>query len=162
MIRATRDDTFSCMEMVLLMGVQAAGKSTFCKQRFYDTHVRINLDMLRTRSREEILVRACFFAKQPFVVDNTNPTRADRARYIPEAKEAGFRIVGYYFSTEIEEALERNAAREKVIPEPGVRRTFEKLELPTLDEGFDELFSVRIDPSTPMGFLVDPRRSLSP
>ena len=51
------------MEMVLMMGVQAAGKSTFVKQRLYDTHLRINLDMLKTRYREEILVRACFFAR---------------------------------------------------------------------------------------------------
>jgi predicted kinase len=149
------------MEMVLLMGVQAAGKSTFCKQRFFDTHLRLNLDMLRTRNREEVLVRACLFAKQPFVVDNTNPTKADRARYIPYAKEARFRIVGYYLSAPIEEALQRNAAREKVIPEPGVRRTFQKIELPTFDEGFDELFYVRTDPSTPMGFLIEPWRSPS-
>jgi predicted kinase len=79
------------MEMVLMMGVQAAGKSTFCRERFYDTHLRINLDMLRTRYREELLVRACFEAKQPFVVDNTNPTKADRQRYIPDAKRRASR-----------------------------------------------------------------------
>jgi predicted kinase len=146
------------MEMVLLMGVQAAGKSTFCKQRFYDTHLRINLDMLKTRYREEILVRACFFAKQPFVVDNTNPTRFDRARYIPDAKEAQFKVVGYYLSSKIEDALQRNAARDKIIPEGGVRRTFAKIELPSKEEGFDELYYVTIDPDRPLGFIVEPWR----
>ena len=147
------------MEMVLLMGVQAAGKSTFCKHRFWETHVRINLDMLRTRFREEILVRACFEAKQPFVVDNTNPTKADRQRYIPDAKECGFKIVGYYLSSEIEAALERNAAREKVIPEKGVLRTFGKIEAPTKAEGFDELYQARIDPDRPGEFIVEPLES---
>ncbi len=143
------------MEMVLLMGVQAAGKSTLCRQLFYDTHVRINLDMLRTRFREQLLVRACFEAKQPFVVDNTNPTRADRQRYLPDAREAGFKAIGYYFSSGIEEALERNAARPKMIPEGGVRRTFEKLEPPSLDEGFDALYRARIDPERPLGFIIE-------
>ena len=146
------------MEMVLLMGVQAAGKSTFCRERFYDTHVRINLDMLKTRTREELMVRACFFSKTPFVVDNTNPTKSDRQRYIPDAKEARYKIVGYYLSSRIEDALQRNATREKVIPEGGVRRTFQKIELPSRDEGFDELYYVRIDPDRPLGFIVEPWR----
>jgi hypothetical protein len=30
------------MEMVLFSGIQAAGKSTFFKERFVDTHLRIN------------------------------------------------------------------------------------------------------------------------
>ena len=54
------------------MGIQGAGKSTFFKERFFDTHVRINLDMLKTRHREAILLDACIRAKQRFVVDNTN------------------------------------------------------------------------------------------
>ena len=149
------------MEMVLMMGVQAAGKSTFVKQRLYDTHLRINLDMLKTRYREEILVRACFFAKQPFVVDNTNPTRSDRMRYIPDAKEARFKIIGYYMSSKIEDALDRNAARDKVIPEQGVLRTFGKIELPSLSEGFDELYYVKMDPDRPMSFIVEPWREVS-
>ncbi len=36
-------------EVVILVGMQGSGKSTFFKQRFVDTHSRINLDMLQTR-----------------------------------------------------------------------------------------------------------------
>jgi hypothetical protein len=70
------------MQAVIFCGIQGTGKSTFYLRRFFDTHVRINLDMLRTRHREWQLVRASVEAKQPFVVDNTNPTAAERARYI--------------------------------------------------------------------------------
>jgi hypothetical protein len=35
------------MEMILFMGTQATGKLRFYQQRFYRTHVRINLDMLQ-------------------------------------------------------------------------------------------------------------------
>ncbi|QDU55829.1 hypothetical protein Pan181_20260 [Aeoliella mucimassa] len=40
------------MEVVVFIGLQASGKSTFYKQRFVDTHMRLNLDMLRTRYRD--------------------------------------------------------------------------------------------------------------
>jgi predicted kinase len=85
------------MEAILLIGIQAAGKTTFYKERFFKTHIRINLDMLRTRHRESLLLNACIEMKQPFVVDNTNPKKQDRLRYIDRAKEAGFQIIGYYF-----------------------------------------------------------------
>jgi predicted kinase len=133
-------------EAVLLIGVQACGKSSFAKARLFDSHVRINLDMLRTRHRESLLFEACLEAGQPFVIDNCNPGRADRARYIQAAKARGFRIVGYYFRSEIEEALRRNAERAGTarIPVGGVRGTHARLELPSLEEGFDALFYVSL------------------
>src|SRR6266853_479136 len=79
------------MEAVIFVGVQGSGKTTFYRDRFFETHVRINLDMLKTRHREQLLLAACLAAKQPFVVDNTNPLPSDRARYIGVAREAGFR-----------------------------------------------------------------------
>ncbi|MEN3294973.1 MAG: hypothetical protein V7642_4226, partial [Burkholderiales bacterium] len=42
------------MEMLLFIGIQASGKSTFYKERFFDTHVRISMDLLRTRNRESV------------------------------------------------------------------------------------------------------------
>jgi hypothetical protein len=68
------------MEAILFIGIQAVGKSTFYKERFFTTHVRINLDMLKTRHRELLLLQACIAARQPFVVDNTNIFKRDRAR----------------------------------------------------------------------------------
>ena len=76
------------MEAILLCGIQATGKSTFCRERFFATHVRLNLDMLRTRHREEQLLQACLGMGQPLVVDNTNVTRAERQRYVVSAKNA--------------------------------------------------------------------------
>jgi predicted kinase len=105
------------LQLVLLMGIQATGKSTFCRERFFATHVRVNLDMLRTRRREELLVRACLDGKTPFVVDNTNLTLNDRARYITAAREAGFAIHGYYFASS---AVESRATRnEQASPRAG-------------------------------------------
>src|SRR5512135_601345 len=99
------------MELVIFVGIPASGKSTFYLQHFFETHIRINLDMLRTRHREHLLIEACIAARQPFVVDNTNVTREDRARYIVPAKAAGFQVVGYYFRSSIGASIERNRGR---------------------------------------------------
>ena len=135
-------------EVVIFIGMQATGKSTFYKERFFRTHVRINLDMLRTRRREEILFKACLEAGQSLVIDNTNATQADRSRYIPAAKEAGFRVVGFYFKSNLEDCLRRNEERPaaEVIPEGGLFAVHGRLERPALADGFDELFYVSIGP----------------
>ncbi len=133
--------------MEAIIGIQATGKSTFFCQRFYDTHVRINLDMLKTRHREQVLLEACLAAKQSFVVDNTNVTMAGRARYIELARAAGFRVVGYYFRSTLQDAVQRNRQRagSKVIPEKGIAATHRRLQAPSLREGFDELYRVTIN-----------------
>lgn len=82
-----------------------------------------------------------------FVVDNTNTTREERSRYIVPAKAAGFGIVGYYFRSSVEECLHRNEARLGVerVPEVAIRAAAKRLEQPTLAEGFDQLWYVRIE-----------------
>lgn len=137
------------MQAVIFIGVQATGKSTFFRERFSDTHVRINLDMLRTRHRETILLDACLQSKQSFVVDNMNLQIEDRERYILPAKAAHFDVVGYYFQSRISDSLRRNQRRtgKRKIPEVGIRAAHNKLQIPSLHEGFDKLYSVKIDPS---------------
>ena len=116
--------------MIVLCGIQASGKSSFARERWYESHVRINLDMLRTRNREDIVVYACLAAKAPIVVDNTNPTRAQRLRYLSLARAAGYESVAlYYFQTTVDDALARNAARaEQTEPEGQDERRGEQLE----------------------------------
>ena len=134
------------MEAVIFIGIQGSGKSTFFKQRFFDTHIRVNLDMLRTKHRENLLFEACLEAKQKFVIDKTNLTREEREKYIVAAKSFKFKVVGYYFQTNLEKAIERNNQRtgKAKIPEKGLLGAFKRLQIPTFDEGFDELFYVSI------------------
>jgi predicted kinase len=143
------------VEAVILTGIQGAGKSTFYAQRFAETHVRLNLDMLKTRHREQILLKACIEAKQPFVVDNTNVTVDERARYIVPAKQAGFRIVGYFFRATVGELLQRNRQRppHRVVPDQAIFGTYKRLQLPTLSEGYDILLTVQFGPTGE--FLVE-------
>jgi len=132
------------MEGIIFIGIQASGKSTFYQRFFYKTHVRISLDMLKTRHRELILLNACIEAKQPFVIDNTNPGIEERKKYIHKLSENKLSVKGYYFQSNIKDCLERNQLREgkENIPDIGIKGTYNKLELPTYNEGFDELFYV--------------------
>jgi predicted kinase len=135
-------------EAVIFIGVQASGKTSFYRQRFFETHVRISLDMLRTRQREQLLLAACVEAKQSFVIDNTNPLAADRARYIERSREAGFRIVGYFFLTPLQDAIRRNRQRtgKQQVSVPAIAGTFRKFQVPSLEEGFDALYTVGVGP----------------
>jgi predicted kinase len=134
------------MTLILFIGIPATGKSSFFQERFFRSHVRINLDMLKTRHREQLLVEACLVGKAAFVVDNTNLTRSDRERYIAPAKAAGFRVVGYFFESRVADASRRNAERHDLdrVPDKAIPGCSNRLELPSYDEGFDELLFVRL------------------
>ena len=135
------------MEAIIFTGIQASGKSTFYKQRFADTHVRINLDMLKTRHREKMLFQCCLDISQSFVIDNTNLTRKDRQRYLPAIIAAGIPVHGYFFDTPLEDALLRNRLRGiRAIPEKGVRGAFSRLEAPRRMEGYSTLSRVILRP----------------
>jgi len=133
------------MQLVLFCGIQATGKSTFYQQRFFHSHVRLSLDLLRTRHREQRLLQGCLETQMQCVVDNTNPTRAERATYLGPAKAAGFEVVGYFFQSIAAEALLRNQQRpaERQVPDKGIRATRNRLEIPSRAEGFDKLYFVR-------------------
>ncbi len=143
------------MECVIFIGIQATGKSSFYQQMFFHSHVRINLDMLRTRHRENVLFEACLTAKQSVVIDNTNVTKILRYRYIEPAKGAKFIIKGYYFQSKVSDALRRNQRRsgELQVPDKAIYGTSAKLELPDYDEGFDDLYYVSITSDGKFGVM---------
>lgn len=135
------------MEGIIFIGIQASGKTTFYQQRLYKTHLWLSMDMLKTRHRENILLSACIATGQRVVIDNTNPTRAGRARYIDAFRRGRFTVAGYYFRSAPGECLARNKNRpgKERIPEAGLLGTFKRLEIPSYQEGFDKLYHVRID-----------------
>ncbi len=143
---ATAEGEAARPETILLIGLQGSGKSTFYRERFFATHVRINLDMLRTRRRETLLLDACLEGTIPFVVDNTNATLAVRERYLVLARAAGFRCTGYYLDVPLALCLARNAARPpgERVPSVGIYGTRKRLQPPTLTEGFDALYRVTV------------------
>ena len=134
------------MTAIIFTGIQASGKSTYYAKNFSGIPC-VSLDIVKTRKKEQRLIAQLAADGSDMVIDNTNPTAADRARYIPMLKGMGYEIVGYYFRSEIAKCIERNMTRpeSKRIPDKAVAATFNKLELPSLSEGYDKLYYVRME-----------------
>lgn len=81
------------VKMAIMIGIQASGKSTFCKTNL-PGYIRINLDELHTRNKESNAIWEVITSDLNIVIDNTNPTRADaililyegnrKLEYVPE------------------------------------------------------------------------------
>jgi predicted kinase len=139
------------IECVILIGLPASGKSSFVRERFAGTHDHVSKDLLRNNRRpghrQEQLIAEAFAAGRSVVVDNTHPSVASRAPLIALARAHGAAVVGYVFATEIGDALRRNRARDKQarVPDVAIFTARKRFEAPTLDEGFDRLFQVRLN-----------------
>ena len=140
-------------ECVVFIGLQAAGKTTFYRERFLSTHGHISKDSLpKTRDRgrrQAALVEAALGAGRSVVIDNTNPTPADRAAIITIARRFGARVVGYYFDSTRTSSLGRNRGRQGKarVPDVAILATAKRLVPPSLAEGFDELHTVHLTES---------------
>ena len=145
------------MQAVIFSGVQASGKTTFYVERYLATHVRISMDLLRTRHRERRFLETCLQTGQRFVVDNTNPTAAERAPYVEAARQAGYEVVGCEFRVAALEAVERNERRagRARIPVAGLLGTHKRLEPLRATEGYARVLAVEIGEGG--GFVVSER-----
>jgi predicted kinase len=148
------------LELVIFIGLQASGKSSFYRRYFARSHELISKDLMRNRkrksARQERLLYAALSKGHSVVLDNTNPCVEDRASVIEIAKSYQARVVAYYFYPEISKNLERNRARQgrARVPDVAIFTTAKKLREPTYQEGFDEIWGVRLVP--PNGFLKFP------
>ena len=131
-------------QAVIFMGLQGSGKSYYYDLHFAGKFEHINLDELHTRNREMLLLQSCIEKGADFVVDNTNPAKADRARYISIAKDAGYRVIGYFFQSRLQDCIRRNDRRtgKAKLPAKAIAATSNKFEMPSREEGFDELYFV--------------------
>jgi len=137
------------LELVILIGLQASGKSTFFQAHFALTHQHVSKDLLRNNSnparRQRQLIEEALRAGRSVVVDNTNATRQARRELIDLGHSYAARVAGYYFEARLKQSLERNQARQGKarVPDVALFTTLKRLERPSFDEGFDQLFFVR-------------------
>ena len=133
------------MELIIFVGVQASGKSTWYRNHLAATHVHVSKDLMpnaRDKDAKQLqMIAAALREGKSVAVDNTNPTPAVRAPLIALGRAAGARVVGYLFETVVKEAVVRNRAREgrARVPDVAIYVTSKKLVPPSLEEGFDEV-----------------------
>lgn len=148
------------MEVAILIGLQASGKTTFCRQVLLRDHVVVSKDAFpnaRHRQRRQMrLIDEALAAGRSVAVDNTNPSPQEWQPLIEAARAHGAAPVGYWFPPDLAETQKRNARREcrARIPDVGLYATLNRLRQPTRADGFDRLYLVRFDGAG--GFDIQP------
>jgi predicted kinase len=137
------------MDLVILCGLQASGKSTYRALTFDATHVVVSKDLMGRNRKikgeyQKQLIRESFEAGRSVVVDNTNPAVEDRAPLIALGREYSARVLGYHFKSTWEQSMERNSRRtgRAQVPYVALASTSKRFVAPILSEGFDELYEV--------------------
>lgn len=138
------------LKVYILMGLPGAGKSTFRRFRFPADFAVVSKDDFpnhrRPSHRQATTIREALAEGRSVVVDNTNPTIEDRASVIDIAREFDAKIYGYVLQATTEEAMARNDKRQgkQRVPPVAIFTSAKRWQPPTLDEGFDALFIVRV------------------
>jgi predicted kinase len=138
------------MECIILIGLPGVGKSSLYRDKFAATHVHVSKDLwpnaTKREDRQSDLIAESLDAGRSVVIDNTNPTIAERAKLIALARKHGARVIGYFFDVNTRTAVARNAERtgQGKVPNVAIFTTAKRLQPPTMSEGFDELFRVTI------------------
>ncbi len=138
-------------ELVILIGLPGAGKTSFYRARFAATHVHVSKDLMRNRrdrQRHQLAaIDEALAAGRSVVVDNQNATVADRAALIAAGRRRGATVVGYALVTGAAECSRRNRGRSgrARVPEVAIRVAAKRFQPPTPGEGFDRLHEVPAD-----------------
>jgi predicted kinase len=136
------------VECAILIGLPGAGKTTFYHAHLSGTHTLVSKDLFpNAASRQQRMLReiaAALETGHSVAVDNTNPSRGDRAPIIELARRCGARVVAYHVRATTREAVARNEGRtgRGRVPKVAIFTVAKRLELPALDEGFDAMCDV--------------------
>jgi predicted kinase len=137
--------------VAVLVGLQASGKSTFCREVLGAGYVHVSKDNFpnaRNRQARQLrLVREELAAGRDVVVDNTNPSPADWQPLIEVARQGGADVVAYWFPPDLDGSMRRNADRagRLRVPDVGIGATLARMRQPRTADGFDAVFTVRLD-----------------
>lgn len=134
---------------IIFVGIQGCGKTTFFRKRiepFMKGWKYISMDELHNRNNEAALIRECIESRQCFVIDNTNPTKEERRRYLDMLEGKGYRVMCYFFQSRVKDCVERNKLRGEPVPSKAIAATSNKLELPSKEEGFTDMVYIKVVP----------------
>ena len=136
-------------ELVVMVGLQGSGKSTWVRVHLAATHAVVSKDhwpnARRKQARQQRVVADLLAAGRSVVVDNTNPSLADRAALVALAREAGVPVRVVWVDVPFETSVRRNLSRDgrARVPSVGLLATADRFVPPTLAEGFDSVSVVR-------------------
>ncbi|MFE9674336.1 AAA family ATPase [Streptomyces sp. NPDC006259] len=140
------------IDVAVLVGLQASGKSTFYARCLADRYALVSKDLFPRGARNKQQRQMTWVAEQltagrSVAVDNTNPSPQEWSPLVELAHARGATATAYWFPPDVAGSLRRNAAREgrDRVPDIGVLATLKRLRKPSPADGFDEVREVRLD-----------------
>ncbi|XP_046649857.1 uncharacterized protein F21D5.5-like [Daphnia pulicaria] len=140
-------------EVILLVGFPGSGKSHFAEQHaLQSSYDVINRDSLGTWQKCAAAVEKCLDAGKSVLIDNTNPDKESRSRFVRLASTRGLPCRCFVMNTTMTHALHNNKFRELTDSKhvPVSRMIFNvhksKYQEPSLDEGFSQIVRVNFQP----------------
>jgi bifunctional polynucleotide phosphatase/kinase len=131
----------STNHLVVMVGSPASGKSYYSQELETKGFVRINKDTMKTDKAIETAFNNGIKEGQNIVIDNTNPTKEARAKWITAAKKASYHvtIVWMNFPISVVEYLDnyriaKYKNQDYHVPIVAMRVYYKKLEEPTQQE----------------------------
>lgn len=142
-------------ELILCVGYPASGKSFFVMEHLVPAgYVQVNRDMLGSWQKCVTRCRTALGQKHSVAVDNTNPDRESRNRYIQCAKEAGVPVRCFLFTASLEHSRHNNEFRHLFgtdkahapVNDMVINAYKSKFTEPNLDEGFASIVKINFVP----------------
>jgi bifunctional polynucleotide phosphatase/kinase len=144
----------SDLEMIIMIGPPASGKSTF-SERYFVPHgyERVNRDTLGTAAKCLKVAKDTLDEGVSVIIDNTNPSVSGRSDYINLARSQNIPVRCFYFQTSLELAAHLNYVRVREtggkvrrIPEVAYKMYKKNFEPPTTEEGITEIIEIDFHP----------------
>lgn len=140
-------------QVIIMVGSQGSGKSSFVNSYLKPLkYIIVNRDSLGTWQKCLSVMKSGLDSGASVVVDNTNPDKESRSKYINEARKHGVRCVAVHMNISKEHAKHNIKFRELTdpshvpIPDLIINSYFTKFQPPEAEEGFDEIISVDFIP----------------
>lgn len=140
-------------QVIVMVGSQGSGKSSFVSTHLKPLHYTIvNRDSLGSWQKCLAVMKSGLEAGKSVVVDNTNPDKESRKRFIEEAKSQRVRCIAVHMNISKEHARHNIKYRELTdtshvpIPDIIINSYFTKYQAPQPEEGFDQVIDVDFIP----------------
>lgn len=138
-------DLYADQYVLCMVGIQAAGKSTFSKNLISMigenklTMVGNDADL----AEEEVRLEAILESGMSCIVDAINTDASKRARWVKIAKKHNVPIICVHMTTNRKMAIGYNSIRSKHISEGALNRYNKEFQEPTTSEGFVDIVKIK-------------------